>query len=91
VSTRNPLWHLDAACLDTNPEVFYPLDLARDSSGVTAAKQICAGCPVRGECLADVMAAEDPARRWGISGGTTPTERTALFARRNPAPVRGAA
>ena len=30
--------------------------------------------------LADVMAAEDPARRWGISGGTTPAERAALFA-----------
>jgi WhiB family redox-sensing transcriptional regulator len=80
MSTRNPLWHLDAACAGADPETFYPLDLAPDSGAVAAAKQVCAGCPVRAECLADVMAAEDPARRWGISGGTTPAERAALFA-----------
>lgn len=80
MSTRNPLWHLDAACANVDPETFYPLDVAPGSAGVAAAKQVCAGCPVRAECLADVLAAEDPARRWGISGGTTPAERAALFA-----------
>jgi WhiB family redox-sensing transcriptional regulator len=80
MSTRNLLWHLDAACTDVDPEVFYPLDLGPDSAGVVAAKEVCAGCPVRAQCLADVMAAEDPARRWGVSGGTTPAERAALFA-----------
>jgi WhiB family redox-sensing transcriptional regulator len=80
MSIRNLLWHLDAACAGVDPEVFYPLDLGPDSAGVAAAKQVCAVCPVRAECLADVMAAEDPARRWGISGGTTPAERAALFA-----------
>jgi WhiB family transcriptional regulator, redox-sensing transcriptional regulator len=80
MSTRNPLWHLNAACAGTDPEIFYPLDLGPDSAGVAAAKQICAVCPVRAQCLADVMGAEDPARRWGISGGTTPAERAALFA-----------
>ena len=80
MSTRNQLWHLAAACTSVDPEIFYPLDLAPDSAGVAAAKEICAVCPVRAECLADVMAAEDPARRWGVSGGTTPAERAALFA-----------
>jgi WhiB family redox-sensing transcriptional regulator len=80
MSTRNPLWHLDAACIGVDPEIFYPLDLAPDSAGVAVAKRICGGCPVRAQCLAEVMAAEDPARRWGISGGTTPAERAALFA-----------
>jgi hypothetical protein len=80
MSTRNLLWHLDAACTGVDPEIFYPLDLGPDSAGVAAAKRICAVCPVRAQCLADVMAAEDPARRWGISGGTTPDERAALFA-----------
>jgi WhiB family redox-sensing transcriptional regulator len=80
MSTRNVLWHLDAACAGVDPEVFFPLDLTPGSPGVVAAKRVCAGCPVRSECLADVMAGEDPARRWGISGGTTPAERAALFA-----------
>lgn len=80
MSTRNLLWHLDAACVGVDPEVFYPLDLAPGSASVAAAKRVCAVCPVRAECLADVMAAEDPARRWGISGGTTPAERAAIFA-----------
>jgi hypothetical protein len=87
MSTRNPLWHLDAACAGVDPEVFYPLELGPDSVGVAAAKRVCAGCPVRAECLADVMAAEDPARRWGISGGTTPTERNAIFAAQRTAVV----
>ena len=80
MSTRNPLWHLDAACTEVDPEIFYPLDLGPDSAGVAAAKRVCVGCPVRAQCLADVMVAEDPARRWGISGGTTPAERNAIFA-----------
>jgi WhiB family redox-sensing transcriptional regulator len=87
VSTRNPLWHLDAACVRTDPEVFYPLDLDPGSAGVVAAKRICASCPVRRECLTDVMAAEDPARRWGISGGTTPSERAVIFAAQRTTPV----
>lgn len=77
---KNMQWHLDAACADTDPEVFFPLNLAPDSPGVAAATQICARCPLQTECLADVMATEDPARRWGISGATTPAERSALFA-----------
>jgi len=74
------LWHLDAACVGTDPEVFFPLNLDPASPGMAAAKRVCVGCPVQAECLADVMAAEDPARRWGISAGTTPAERAALFA-----------
>jgi WhiB family redox-sensing transcriptional regulator len=85
MSTRNVLWHLDAACIKVDPEVFFPLDLTPGAPGVAAAKEVCAGCPVRAECLADVMAAEDPSRRWGISGGTTPAEPAALFAARREA------
>lgn len=91
MSTRNLLWHLDAACTGVDPEVFYPLDVAPHSAGVIAAKEICGACPVRRECLADVMAAEDPARRWGISGATTPAERAALFAAQRPSTARPAA
>ena len=33
------------------------------------------------------MASEDPGRRWGVIGGTTPDERTALYARQRAAVV----
>jgi WhiB family redox-sensing transcriptional regulator len=91
MNTRDVLWHLDAACAGLDPEVFYSLDLTPGSAGVAAAKTVCGGCRVRGECLADVMAGEDPARRWGISGGTTPAERSALFSARRTLTAQPAA
>ncbi len=73
-------WRQAAACADVDPEIFYPLDLYPIGPAVTSARAICAGCPVRTACLRDVMAGEDSARRWGITGGHTPDERTALYA-----------
>lgn len=73
-------WHKLAACAGSDPEIFYPLDLDPTGPAVAAARRVCAGCPVRTACLADVMASEDPARRWGITAGLTADERAALFA-----------
>jgi WhiB family redox-sensing transcriptional regulator len=74
-------WRAAAACGRVDPEVFYPLDLDPVGPAVRAARRVCAHCPVRPECLDDVMDTEDPARRWGVIGGTTPDERTALYVR----------
>jgi hypothetical protein len=74
-------WRQVAACAAVDPELFYPVDASDDAPAVAVAMRICLVCPVRAECLVDVMAAEDPARRWGVTGGLTPTERTALFVR----------
>ncbi|MHA6785841.1 WhiB family transcriptional regulator [Pseudonocardia saturnea] len=73
-------WRRAASCAQVDPEAFYPLDDKPDSPAVAAAVRICGGCPVRAVCLADALTTEDPARRWGVIGGTTPAERTALFA-----------
>jgi hypothetical protein len=43
-----------------------------------AAKTVCAGCPVRDECLTDALEWEVPSRRFGIRGGFTPAERERL-------------
>jgi WhiB family redox-sensing transcriptional regulator len=75
-------WRCDAACADVDPEIFYPLDLDPTGPAVTAARQVCAGCPVRLDCLLDVLEGEDPSRRWGITAGLTPDERAAVFAGR---------
>ncbi|WP_428511026.1 WhiB family transcriptional regulator [Pseudonocardia sp.] len=77
-------WRLRAACAapGTDPEVFFPIDTGpAGEQAVTRAKAVCAGCPVRVECLADVMGSEDPAERFGVCGGLSADERAALFAR----------
>ena len=81
-------WREAAACTRVDPEVFYPVDMSPGSAAVARAKRVCAGCPVRKVCLADVMAWEDPARRWGVTGGLTPQERAARFARERSTTAR---
>jgi len=81
-------WRCDAECADFDPEIFYPLDLDPTGPAVTAARQVCAGCPVRLACLLDVIEGEDPARRWGITAGLTPDERAAVFAGRRLSSAR---
>ncbi|MFC5993641.1 WhiB family transcriptional regulator [Pseudonocardia hispaniensis] len=82
-------WRAACATPGIDPEIFYPIDTGpAGAQAVARAKQVCAGCRVRAECLADVMASEDPAERWGVTGGLSADERSALFARdRHPAPV----
>jgi WhiB family redox-sensing transcriptional regulator len=66
-------WQQDAACKDTpDPDVFFP---GKGEDG-EAAKQICAGCPVLGECLDFALATMRASDRdHGVYGGLTPTER----------------
>ncbi len=49
------------------------------------AKQVCAGCPVRTECLAEAL---DNQIEWGVWGGMTERERRALLRRRPAASWR---
>ena len=73
-------WREQAACKGTDPEVFYPVGAGPEvAERVVAAKRVCAGCPVRELCLADVMAWEDPSLRWGVVGGASTGERSELF------------
>ncbi|GAA5115967.1 WhiB family transcriptional regulator [Haloechinothrix salitolerans] len=66
-----PAWTVDAVCAQTDPEAFFP-----EKGGSTrAAKQICAGCPVRAECLAWAL---ENGERVGIWGGTSYRERRRL-------------
>jgi hypothetical protein len=71
-----PDWHQHAACQKHDPELFFadPSDAQR----IQAAKRICAGCPVRSACLADVMAWEQPSTRYGVVGGLSAQERRQL-------------
>ncbi|MFD7922054.1 WhiB family transcriptional regulator [Streptomyces sp. NPDC059740] len=57
-----------------NPDVLFV-----QSSEQHRVKTICAGCPVRTECLAHAL---DERIEWGVWGGMTERERRALLRRR---------
>jgi WhiB family transcriptional regulator, redox-sensing transcriptional regulator len=69
-------WQQDAACKDVpDPDVFFP----GKGEDAEAAKQVCAGCPVLGECLEFALATmRAPDRDHGVYGGLTPAERARL-------------
>lgn len=84
--TRPGEWQTKAECRDLT-ELFINRD--RDAEGLAMAREICATCPVRTECLASAMVEEgndDATRRAGIRGGLTPTERGQLSRRIRTAP-----
>jgi WhiB family redox-sensing transcriptional regulator len=73
-------WRLDAACADMDPELFFPE--TGQVPQAAAAKQVCAGCAVRGPCLEAAL--HGPQARddhTGIFAGTTARERVALRGR----------
>jgi WhiB family redox-sensing transcriptional regulator len=76
-------WRDRAACAGVDPELFYPVGAGPViAAQVERARHVCGACPVREACLADVMAWEDPALRWGVVGGLSAAERNGLLRRR---------
>ena len=67
-SFDRPDWHHQAACRGCDPDLFYP----ERGATVTAAKAICAACPVRGECLDYAL---EVGEHHGIWGGTSERQR----------------
>lgn len=65
-------WREAAACLDNSTD-FFP-DPA-DIGSISAAKAVCATCPVAGECLTWAI---ETNQTEGIWGGHTPTERRSI-------------
>jgi WhiB family redox-sensing transcriptional regulator len=67
-------WRELAACRGTDLEVFFP---GRGESAGPA-RQVCAGCPVRTQCLDYAITSQIA---YGIWGGLTERERRALRSR----------
>jgi WhiB family redox-sensing transcriptional regulator len=67
-------WSAQAACRATDPDALFVQGAAQNR-----AKQVCSGCPVRTECLADAL---DHQIEFGVWGGMTERERRALLRRR---------
>jgi WhiB family transcriptional regulator, redox-sensing transcriptional regulator len=70
----NEDWSSKALCNETRPDVLFVRGAAQNR-----AKQMCAGCPVKAECLAEAL---DNRIEWGVWGGMTERERRALLRRR---------
>jgi hypothetical protein len=68
VNTALGEWTERALCTQADPEIFFP---PKGSPG-TEAKQICTVCPVREECLAYAIEADE---EFGIWGGLNRAER----------------
>lgn len=64
-------WREQAACRGMETAIFFPT--RGDNAGVAQARSICAGCPVRRQCLDNALA--DTGDRYGIRGGLTARER----------------
>jgi WhiB family redox-sensing transcriptional regulator len=63
-----------AACLDSDPVIFFPDSPSNYTIRVRQAKKICATCPVALQCLAQAIDGEE----FGIWGGTTEVERRSM-------------
>jgi WhiB family redox-sensing transcriptional regulator len=64
-------WRDDAACARTDPETFYPQGHTAQAME-EAAKRVCAGCPVREECLDYALST---GQYVGVWGGLSESER----------------
>jgi len=81
-------WRAASACLNTDPDVFFPVAVGSAASKqVARAMRICAGCTVRQQCLDFAMRSGE---KDGIWGGTTPEERIRDRRARNRRPARRA-
>jgi len=75
-------WLPLARCRLVDPELFFPLNEQPESAAPALA--VCACCPVRAQCLADVLAVEahrPPSMIFGVCGGLSPVERRCLHPR----------
>lgn len=71
-------WADRAACRDSKLKwVIEPSQGRENAGGVTRCFDVCAGCPVRVECLRHALEAEFSCM--GIWGGTTMTERRLIL------------
>lgn len=64
-------WTVDALCAQVDPEVFFP----EKPDGPALARQVCAACTVRVQCLEFALRTRP---RHGIWAGTTERQRSQI-------------
>lgn len=73
---RDGDWSTHAACLDEDPELFFPIGESEAAQRqFREAQAVCAGCPVPTPCLTFALKANVT---YGVWGGTDPKERARM-------------
>lgn len=66
-------WRAAGSCLSADPDLFFPIATGSAAmKQIEMARRICAGCPVRQQCLDWAMRMPET---HGVWGGTTPEDR----------------
>ena len=82
------VWISRAACVDDDPELFFPVGSSEASiEQERRAKLVCAGCPVRSDCLEWSLATCQDAGVWGGLGEEERREIRRARRRGLPAPL----
>jgi WhiB family transcriptional regulator, redox-sensing transcriptional regulator len=69
-------WRHDAACRDSDPELFFPIgNIGPALAQIEDAKQICHMCPVMTDCLQWAL---ETGQEAGVWGGASEDERRAM-------------
>ena len=69
-------WRRDAACRDTDPDLFFPVGTTGQALvQIANAKQVCGICPAAQDCLEYALTTNQDS---GIWGGTSEEERRKL-------------
>ena len=73
-------WMDEAACIGASANIFFPDKIGDKTDGPwEEARNYCAQCTVRRECLSTALKDEQPiGMRYGMWGGKTPRERDIL-------------
>jgi WhiB family redox-sensing transcriptional regulator len=75
-----PAWRTKAACLDEDPELFFPNgNTGRALEQIEQAKAVCLTCSVSDQCLQWALKTKQDA---GVWGGTSEDERRSLKRRK---------
>ena len=77
IALLRPRWMRNAACRGEGFDAWFPTDETAEEAA--AARRVCAGCPVRSECLDYALVGRI---RYGLWGGLFPRERSALTRQR---------
>ena len=69
-------WRMDAACRDTDPDLFFPVGTTGPAlDQIEAAKSVCRTCDSQASCLEFALATNQES---GVWGGTSEEERRKL-------------
>ncbi len=76
VTMENEDWRVDAACRDTDPDLFFPVGTTGPAiDQIASAKTVCGACDAQAECLEFALATNQDS---GVWGGTSEEERRKL-------------